>query len=180
MRLLATLVIICALAAQGLAAQALAAQSKSASLEDLKFLVGDWKGEGGGKPGQASGGGFSFTFDLQGKVLVRRSFSEYAATSERPAFRHDDLMIVYQDPDARAVRATYWDSEGHTIQYSVILSEDKRTLTFISDPSQSAPRYKFIFYRQPQDDALNFEFDIAPPGKPDAFSKYVDGKATRK
>jgi hypothetical protein len=89
-------------------------------------------------------------------------------------------MIVYQDPDAKALRATYWDSEGHTIQYSVVMSEDKRTLTFISEPSQSMPRYKFVFYRQQQADALTFEFDIAPPGKPDAFSKYVDGKAVRK
>ena len=175
MRLLAILIFICALAGQ-----ALPAQSKGASLEDLKFLVGDWKGEGGGEPGQAAAGGFTFSFELQGKVLVRRSFSEYAATAERPAFRHDDVTILYQDPDAKALRATYWDSEGHTIQYSVALSEDKHTLTFIGEPSQSAPRYRFIFYRQQQDDKLNFEFDIAPPGKPDAFSKYVDGKAVRK
>jgi hypothetical protein len=163
-----------------LAVQALPLQAKGASLEDLKFLVGEWKGEGGGKPGQATAGGFSFSFELQGKVLIRRSFSEYAATAERPGFRHDDLMIVYQDPDAKSVRAVYFDSEGHTIQYSVALSEDKRTLTFISDASQLGPRYRFIFYRQPQDDLLIFEFDIAPPGKPDAFSKYVDGKAFRK
>jgi hypothetical protein len=145
----------------------------------LKFLVGQWKGEGGGQPGQAAAGGFSFSFELQGHVLVRRSFSEYAATSERPAFRHDDLMVVYQDQDGKGLRASYFDSEGHTIQYSVALSEDKRTLTFISEPSQSQPRYRFIFYRQTQPDTLNFEFDIAPPGKPDAFAKYVDGKAVR-
>jgi hypothetical protein len=175
MRLLAILIVICALAGQ-----ALPGQSKGASLEDLKFLVGDWKGEGGGQPGQAAAGGFTFSLELQGKVLVRRSFSEYAASAERPAFRHDDVTILYQDPDSKTLRATYWDSEGHTIQYSVALSEDGRTLTFISEPSQSAPRYRFIFYRQQQDDKLNFEFDIAPPGKPDAFSKYVDGKAVRK
>src|SRR5262249_16862557 len=153
-------------------------QSKGATLEDLKFLVGDWKGEGGGKPGQAAAGGFSFKFELDGKVLIRRNFSEYAASPERPAFRHDDLMIIYQD--GSELGATYFDSEGHKIQYSVGFSADKRTLSFISDPSQSAPRFKFVFYRQQQDDQLKFEFDIAPPGKPDAFSKYVDGTAIRK
>jgi hypothetical protein len=163
-----------------LAAQAVPAQSKGPSLDDLKFLVGEWKGEGGGKPGQAAAGGFSFAFELQGKILVRRNFAEYAATSERPPFRHDDLIVVYQDQDGNGLRASYFDSEGHTIQYSVGLSDDKRTLTFISSPSQSAPRYRFVFYRQQQPDLLNFEFDIAPPGKPEAFSKYVDGKATRK
>jgi len=163
-----------------LAVQPALPAQKSATLEDLRFLVGDWKGEGGGKPGQAAAGGFSFNYELQGKVLVRRSFSEYAATSERPAFRHDDLMIVFQDSDAKGLRAEYFDSEGHTIQYQATMSDDGRTLTFISEPSQSAPRYRFIFYRQPQPDVLTFEFDIAPPGKPDAFSKYVDGKAIRK
>src|SRR5262249_54757443 len=83
MRLLAVLIFIC-----GLSIEALAAQSKGVSLEDLKFLAGEWKGEGGGRPGQAATGGFSFNFELQGKVLVRRNFSEYAATPEKPAFRH--------------------------------------------------------------------------------------------
>src|SRR5215813_7620141 len=103
MRPLMLLIIVFALATQ-----ALPAQSKVTSLEDLKFLVGDWQGEGGGKPGQASGGGFSFTFELQGKVLVRRSFSEYAATPERPGFRHDDLMVVYQDQGGKGFRAIYF------------------------------------------------------------------------
>jgi len=162
------------------AAQTRAPQPRQATLEDLKFLVGDWKGEGGGKPGQATAGGFSFNFELQGQVLVRRSFSEYAATSERPASRHDDLMIVFEEPGVKGLRALYFDSEGHKIQYSVGLSEDKRSLTFITEPAPSAPRYRFVYYRQPQADSLSFEFDIAPPGSPDAFSKYVDGKAFRK
>jgi hypothetical protein len=175
MRLLGLAGVICAITVG-----TVAGQSKGASLDDLKFLVGEWNGEGGGKPGQATAGGFSFAFELQGKILVRRSFSEYAATAQRPALRHDDLMIVYEDSDGKGLHALYFDSEGHTIQYSVALSADMRTLTFISDASQSAPRYRFIFYRQAKDDALNFEFDIAPPGKPEAFSKYVDGKAFRK
>jgi hypothetical protein len=175
MRLLGVASVICAITVC-----ATASQSKGASLDDLRFLVGEWRGEGGGKPGQAAAGGFSFSFELQGKILVRRNFAEYAATAERPAFRHDDLMIVYEDSEGKGLHASYFDSEGHTIQYSIGFSADKRTLTFISDPSQSAPRYRFIFYRQAKDDTLNFEFDIAPPGKPEAFSKYVDGKAYRK
>ncbi|HKF58284.1 MAG TPA: hypothetical protein VKJ45_22770 [Blastocatellia bacterium] len=175
MRLLVAVSVVCAMTVG-----VFAGQSKGASLDDLKFLVGEWRGEGDGKPGQAATGGFSFNFELQGKVLVRRNFAEYAATQERPAFRHDDLMIVYEDSNGRGLHASYYDSEGHTIQYAVAFSPDKRTLTFISDPSRSAPRYRFIFYRQAKDDLLNFEFDIAPPGNPDAFSKYIDGKAVRK
>ncbi|MGA3329007.1 MAG: hypothetical protein ABSF45_31555 [Terriglobia bacterium] len=41
-----------------------------------QFLVGHWNGGGGGPPGQAAGS-FSFSPDVQGKVLVRKSFAEY-------------------------------------------------------------------------------------------------------
>jgi hypothetical protein len=61
----------------------------------LQFLIGDWSGEGGGQPGQASAGSFSFTPELQGTILVRRSFAEYPPANGRPAFRHDDLIVVY-------------------------------------------------------------------------------------
>jgi hypothetical protein len=158
----------------------LAAQqpAKPADWSAWKFLLGDWTaGEGGGQPGQASGGGFSFTFDLQSRVLIRRSFSEFPATKDSPAFRHDDLMIVYQDADGKATRAIYWDNEGHIIQYKVAFSDGGRTVTFLSDEAAPGPRYRFIYRRQ-KDDSLTLEFDIAPPGR--EFTKYVEGTARRK
>jgi hypothetical protein len=163
-----------------LSAQVFPQQSEgSPGLGALSFLIGDWKGEGGGKPGQASAGGFSFASELQGKVLVRRNYAEYAATKDRPAFRHDDLMVIYQGPDGKGMRADYFDNEGHVIQYSVAVSADGRTVTFLTEPSPSSPGFKLIFNRL-QDDSLDLEFDIAPPGKPDAFSKYTGGRAVRK
>ena len=62
----------------------------------LQFLVGKWSGGGSGGPGQGTGD-FSFTPDLQNSVLVRKSFAEYPPANGKPAFRHDDLMIVYRD-----------------------------------------------------------------------------------
>jgi hypothetical protein len=61
-----------------------------------QFLVGNWTGEGGGQPGQGVGA-FSFSPDLQGKILVRKSFAKYPPAEGRPASRHDDLTIVYRD-----------------------------------------------------------------------------------
>ena len=157
--------------------EATAEQQKDSNLAALLPLLGKWSAEGGGQPGQASAGGFSFDFDLQGKVLVRRNYSEYPATGGKPASRHDDLMVIYQEPDQRT-RAVYFDNEGHIIYYSVFLSEDKRTITLLSDSVPTAPRFRFI-YTLLKDDSLSLEFDIAPPGKPDSFSKYVEGKARR-
>ncbi len=95
---------------------------QAAGLEQLKFLEGDWVGEGGGGPGQGTGE-FTFIPDLQGKVFVRKNFAEYPATKDKPAFRHDDLMIVHQKP-GDTIRATYWDSEGNTINYTVSVAPD--------------------------------------------------------
>ena len=50
----------------------------------LRFLVGTWNVEsGGGKPGEASGGGFTFAIELDGKVAVRRNRSEFAPRPTR-------------------------------------------------------------------------------------------------
>jgi hypothetical protein len=157
--------------------EAVAQQPKESNWDGWRPLLGKWTGEGGGQPGQASGGGFSFDFDLQGKVLVRRNYSEYPATGGKPASRHDDLMVIYQEP-GKGTRAVYFDNEGHIIHYSVSFSEDKRTITLLSDVVPTAPRFRFI-YNLLKDGSLGIEFDIAPPGKPDSFSKYVEGKARR-
>src|SRR5207237_7393049 len=60
------------------------------------MLIGEWiADEGHGEPGTATAAGFSFSLDLDRRILVRRDHSEYAATKERPATRHDGLMIIY-------------------------------------------------------------------------------------
>lgn len=72
----------------------------------IRFLVGDWVGEGSGKPGQGRGS-FSFRFDLEQKILVRRNHSEYPAAGEKPAIVHDHLMVCYPDPaGAESSRST--------------------------------------------------------------------------
>src|SRR5262249_53744865 len=93
-----------------------------------RFLAGEWTGEGSGDPGKGSGG-FSFAWDLQGKVLVRRNRSEYPATNGRPAMLHEDLMVIYQGEGGGPTRVIYFDSEGHVINYTATFAQDQRTLT---------------------------------------------------
>src|SRR5215469_8358837 len=62
----------------------------------MTFLIGDWIGEGGGKPGEGVGVA-SFKFDLQRKIIVRKNQSDYPATKDKPAISHSDLMIIYPD-----------------------------------------------------------------------------------
>ena len=160
-----------------LAGLVLAQQSKETSWDAWRPLIGKWTAQGGGQPGQATAGGFSFEFDLQKKIIVRRNYSEYPATATAPASRHDDLMVIYQDAE-KGTRAEYFDNEGHVISYGVVFSDDRKTITFTSEVVPSAPRFRLIYTRK-EGDLLNVEFQIAPPGKPDSFSKYVEGTATR-
>jgi hypothetical protein len=143
-----------------------------------RFLVGRWTAEGHGEPGEGKGS-FSFAFDLQERILVRRSRLDFPATPERPAFAHEDLLIVYPESGAAPNRAVYFDSEGHVIPYAATFSEQGKVLTFLSDVSPQAPRQR-LTYVQNADGTLKVKFEIAPPGKPEVFVTHVEGVAHRK
>lgn len=51
-------------------------------------------------------------------------------------------------------------------------------LTFLSDGSPQAPRQR-LTYVQNVDGTLKMKFEIAPPGKPEAFVTHVEGVAHR-
>ena len=140
----------------------------------LAWLIGDWTGSGSGGPGQGSGN-FSFQFDLQGKILVRKSFAEYPASAGRPAYRHDDLMVVY--PEGGGFRAVYFDSEEHVIRYAINVSGDGSTVEFVSDAAEAAPRFR-LTYHKTSETTLTGKFEIAPPDKP--FATYLEWSAQKK
>jgi hypothetical protein len=143
----------------------------------LGFLIGEWVGEGGGAPGQGSGG-FSFLPDQDGRILIRKNHADYPATKDKPAYSHTDLMIVYQDSGETKLRAIYFDDEGHTIHYTVEPSADGNIVQFLSEAALSQPRYR-LTYRKTGDDRVAIQFEIAPPGKQEGFSTYIDATARR-
>src|SRR5262249_10123782 len=121
-----------------------AASADDDSWKPYRFLVGEWIGEGGGEPGKGSGR-FSFAWDIQEKVLVRRNRAEYPASQGRPASSHEDLMVIYRGEAGGATKAIYFDSEGHVINYTATFSQDQRTLTFLSDAAAAGPRFRLSY-----------------------------------
>jgi len=157
------------------ATNALQVHAKDDPWAPFQFLIGNWVGEG--KEGQGSGY-FSLTPDLQGKVLVRKNHAELPAANG-PAAVHEDLMVIYKSEDGKSAKAIYFDSEDHVIHYMVTASPDQKTLTFVSAPTASAPRFRLI-YQKESEDRIGIKFEIAPPGKPDEFKTYLEGKARKK
>ena len=148
----------------------------AAAWKGWEFLVGQWSGEGSGRPGQASGG-FTFTYDLDSTVLVRKSHADYPSLKGRPAFTHSDVLTVYHE--GKSAKAIYFDNEGHVIHYDVMIAPDSSSWVFLSDVKAKEPRFKFVYTRA-GDGQLAMSFEVAPPGHPDDFEPYVTSTATRK
>jgi hypothetical protein len=140
----------------------------------LRILLGDWTGEGSGKPGDSTAAAFSFALDLGDRIVVRRSHSEYASRpGEKQGIAHDDLVVVY--PAGAGLKAIYFDNEGRVIEYGVTVAEGR--VVFESDPSAPGPRFK-LEYAQKGRDALAITFLVAPPGG--TYQPYVSGTARRR
>ncbi|HMK72359.1 MAG TPA: hypothetical protein VK454_03415 [Myxococcaceae bacterium] len=141
----------------------------------LRFLLGEWTvASGGGTPGEAVSGGFTFQLELDGQVAVRRAHSEYAPKpGERVGVKHSDLVVL--SPSAAGLRATYWDNEGHVIEYTV--KADAGVVTFESDAAAPGPRFKLVYERQGENE-VTITFSMAPPGG--KYQTYVSGRAIRR
>lgn len=143
---------------------------------DLRFLIGSWVSEG--KP-ESGSGSFTLEPDLQGKILVRKNIAHLPAAKGRPAGTHEDLMVVYRDPRGKQLRASYFDSEGHVIQYAVNPSPDRKSIVFLSDRDPAGPRFR-LTYTKGEGDKIAIKFEIAPPGKTEEFKTYLEGTVRRK
>ena len=155
--------------------------SVSASAQNVdwsawKYYVGEWTGSGSGKPGQGEGG-FTFSLDLQESVLIRKNFSEFPATQKAPAYRHDDLMVIY--PEGSAWAAEYYDNEKHVIHYAAVFNEDSTKVIFTSKPQKNIPGFR-LTYTKLEQNRVKILFEFAPPAELPKFTPYIEAEATRK
>jgi hypothetical protein len=154
-------------------AETAAAQNPPApDFAQMTRLFGTWVADAGsgGQPGRAIRGGETWTSDLDRRVIVRRDYSEYSATSERAAFRHDGMMIIA--PGAHGFSAHAYDNEGHVIDYTIVATDS--TIVFTSERPASSPQFR-LTYRRTSDGYAEL-FEIAPPNDPERYRSYVSGR----
>jgi hypothetical protein len=146
--------------------------------DDWKPLLGSWTAaDSTGAPGKASAGQCSFSLDLQDHVIVRKNHAEYPVANGRPAATHDDWMMIFQR--GTTVRAFYYDSEGHEINYAASWNGQARTWEFVSDAVSNAPRYR-LTYVCLSPGQIKLKFEIAPPGKSEDFKTYIEAALEKK
>lgn len=155
-----------------LAGEAAPAPEAADPWSGMRFLLGEWT-TGGDVPGEPSGS-CSFALDLDGKILVRKNRAVYAAKpGEKAGTTHDDLLIVHSAPGGLV--ATYFDNEGHVIEYQVSTSD--AGVTFESPEKTPGPRYRLV-YEKKDGSTIAGAFSIAPPGK--SFRTYLSWTAHRR
>jgi hypothetical protein len=133
--------------------------ASSGQWDGLKFLIGDWS---------AQDGAFSLNQELNGRILVRKNHSTAKGNV------HDDLMVIYRDSANDSIRATFWDNEGHVIQYKV--TANGNSAVFQSDASAPGPQYR-LTYENKGPAQISIRFEVAPPGKD--FQIYLHATANR-
>ncbi len=142
-----------------------------------RFLVGTWTGAAKGQPGNTMGTA-TFAFELDGRILVRKSRTEVPASARGPAYVHEDRLVVFREAPGQPMRAIYWDNEDHTIEYDVSAAPDGKVVTLVSKAQPSTQRFRLV-YTQLDSSRVDVKFEMAPPGSPDAFTVYLEG-VTRK
>jgi hypothetical protein len=146
---------------------------QSSTWDKWDWLTGDWIGEGSGQPEQG-GGTFSFKLDLDKKILIRKSHSEYPQAENKPTIIHEDLMIVYVDPTGNQSKAIYFDNEGHIINYTIIYFDKSITLT--SDKILNVPIFR-LTYTLLDKETVNTKFEMSQDGE--RFTTYIEGKSKK-
>ncbi len=158
----------------------LAASAQPATSSGTKFgaqwqlLAGEWKRE---TAAGAGSGSCSFRFELGGHILLRTNHAELPSTGNRPAATHDDFMVIYPGATESQAQATYWDNEGHMIEYAATWSPDGNTLVFLSKPAPG-PQFR-LTYQKLDPDTFTVSFDMAAPGQAGAFKPYTSGRLRR-
>jgi hypothetical protein len=140
-------------------------------LKPLAFLEGNWdaKGQGGGA---SAAGSYSFQRELGGHILARHSRTADCKGPANFDCEHGDLLYVYAE--GPALKAIYFDSEGHVIHYDVTLPTP-RSAVFLSDGP--GPQFQLVYTLEGS--VMGGKFQMRMPGQAD-WKSYLEWSGGKK
>ena len=147
-------------------------------LAPLEYLVGKWNvAYRTGEPGTATGGEETWSLEAGGAVLVRRAWCDFPETPRRPAFRHEDLLVIYADADSR-LQGVFWDNEGHVHFYRTVQAAGAGGgVRLVTDAATPGPRQALEYTFDPPS-RTSAVFLLLLPGAPD-FKPYLRWECQR-
>jgi spore cortex formation protein SpoVR/YcgB (stage V sporulation) len=134
----------------------------------FEFLVGAWKGTGGGEPGIGEyERTYQFIFNY--KFLEVKNKSTYPPTEQSPQGEvHQDIGYISYDKARRTFVMRQFHVEGFVNQYILeSISEDERVFVFTSEAIENIPtgwRARET-YQVASDKEFTETFELAAPGK---------------
>ena len=153
------------------------APAPGSSLDSLRFLEGSWAAKtSGAGSGAAVLGNYVFRKELDGHILARHSSSDGCKGPADFDCDHRDLLYVYQEPTRQALKAIYFDSEGHVIHYAVS-TPTPTSAVFLSDASLPGPQFRLSY--ELKDGVMSGKFQMHMPGQPE-WKSYLEWSGVKK
>ncbi len=134
----------------------------------FEFLVGTWKGRGGGEPGNGEYER-SCQFIFNKTFLEIRNKSTYLPTADNPTGEvHEDIGYISYDEMRHTFVLRQFHGEGFVNQYILdSVSADERKMIFVSEAIENIAigwRAREI-YQVNSENEFTETFELAPPDK---------------
>jgi len=146
--------------------------------KSLGFLEGEWSATTPASGANAAHviGSYTFRRELAGHLLVRHSSSASCKGPTDFDCEHGDLLFIYLEGPAQAMRAIYFDNEGHVIHYGVS-TPTPTSVVFLSDPAVPGRQFRLAY--ELKDRLMSGKFQMHVPGSGD-WQSYLEWSGTKK
>jgi hypothetical protein len=166
---------VCALSAQTLA-KTEQIPAKADPWAGLRFLLGSWEAKTTGGVAQAQASGvYVFQLELRDHVVARHSTSGACKGPEDFNCLHGDLLYIYPADKGEALKAIYFDNEGHVLSYDVSTPKPG-TVVFLSDSTQPGPQFRLSY--ELAGGVMTGKFQLKMPGQRE-FTSYLEWSGAR-
>lgn len=173
--------IICCFIATLLSCLTLVAQAptKTAAADpfrSLAFLEGTWDANVQNNPAIKQAGRYTFNRELDGHIFARHATNDVGCKA--PASfdcSHTDLLYVFQEVPGSALKADYFDNEGHVIHYDVS-TPTPTSVVFLSTPGPG-PQFRLSYELSGQ--VTTGRFQMRMPGASE-WQTYLEWSGSRK
>lgn len=147
-----------------------------APLRSLTFLEGTWEAKSQtGSAGATTSGTYTFKRELGDHILARSSNSSACKGPETFDCKHQDLLYVFDDGPGEALKAIYFDNEGHVIHYNVSTPTPTSAI-FLSEASRPGPQFRLVY--DLKNGTMAGKFQMRLPGQAE-WKSYIEWSGPR-